>query len=329
VRAGIHALSLLSVPLNVQVVRSLEEGPLSLTDLRRRTGSPPQTTLRTQTRMLARSGIVERREQQGFPGGVEYELTRAGDEFAWVADRLQSWLDIAPDGPMELGEAGARGAIKALIGGWSSAIVRALAARPLALTELDRLISNLNYPSLERRLGAMRLVGQLERCEVTGRGTPYRVTAWLRQGTAPILSAALWERRHRLPPDLVGPMTRLDAEAAFLLMVPTLTLAPGVNGRCRLVVELRRGVDDEVAGVLLEVMEGRVVSCVSDLKGEVDAWLAGSTGAWLRSIVTRDRDQLEPGGDAEFAWTVLRGIKEQGKMALSAVAKATPDGHFP
>ncbi len=38
-------------------------------------------------------------------------------------------------------------------------MLRALAAGSLSLTELDRLIGALSYPSLERRLVAMRLAG--------------------------------------------------------------------------------------------------------------------------------------------------------------------------
>ena len=41
-------------------------------------------------------------------------------------------------------------------------MMRALAARPLSLTELDSLISDLSYPALERRLSSMRIAGLVE-----------------------------------------------------------------------------------------------------------------------------------------------------------------------
>ncbi len=45
-------------------------------------------------------------------------------------------------------------------------------------------ISSLSYPSLERRLAAMRLAGLIEARPGNGRGTPYAVTDWLRRGIA-------------------------------------------------------------------------------------------------------------------------------------------------
>ena len=61
--------------------------------------------------------------------------------------------DNAPEGPLALGSSTAKSAIKALVEGWGTNMIRALAARPLSLTELNGLISGLSYPSLERRLG--------------------------------------------------------------------------------------------------------------------------------------------------------------------------------
>ena len=104
--------------------------------------------------------------------------------------------------------------IKALVGGWSSAIVRALASKPFTLTELSRLIKGLNYPTLERRLAAMRFARQIEAAPNEDRGRPYAVTAWLRRGVAPVAMAARWEREHLR--EGTGVITNLDAEALFL-----------------------------------------------------------------------------------------------------------------
>jgi DNA-binding HxlR family transcriptional regulator len=190
------------------------------------------------------------------------------------------------------------------VDGWSTAIVRALAARPLTLTELNKLITGTSYPSLERRLGAMRLAGQIEACSGPSRGTPYAATAWLRRAVAPLFAAARWEREFAAAES--APLSRIDFEAAFLLSAPLLALPDDSSGRCRLAVVSRNG-DGEpsVAGAMLSVEEGRVVSCVSRLPGEASAWVAGSPAAWIPALIDHQAEQLELGGDCELARAVV------------------------
>ncbi len=201
---------------------------------------------------------------------------------------------------------GARSAIKALLGGWSSSVVRALAARPMTLTELSRVITEVSYPSLERRLGAMRLAGQIEPCAGNGRGRPYRVTDWLRRAVAPLAAAAGWERRF-----LAGratPIGRLDVEAAFLLTIPRLALPRHLSGTCRLAVDLVKGGEHRLAGVSLAVREGAVVSCTSRLNGEVEALVTGAPPAWLRAVFDRDPSQLDRSGDNGLVEEVVANL---------------------
>ena len=76
---------------------------------------------------------------------------------------VEAWLAQAPQGSIPLGSEPAKGAIRALVGGWGSTMLRALAARPLSLTELSSVITgSLSYPALERRSRAMRAARQLE-----------------------------------------------------------------------------------------------------------------------------------------------------------------------
>jgi DNA-binding HxlR family transcriptional regulator len=307
VRAGTHALNLLSVPLNVHVLKALEEEPRSLIDLRRAVGSPPQTTMRSHLRALTGFGILERRRQSEFPGSVDYELARPGRDLLIVAEVLQAWLVDSPQGPLSLGGVAAKSSVKALVEGWSSAIVRALAARPLSLTDLNRLISGLNYPSLERRLAAMRLAGQIEAKPGKTRATPYTVSAWLRNSVAPLAAAARWERQH-LPEDTT-PIARIDIESAFLLAVPLVSLSTEASGICRLAVEVRNGGrEPALAGVLVGVEEGRVVSCVSKLEGQADAWISGNVSSWIRAVIEQEISGLEVGGEHDLGWRILEGL---------------------
>ncbi len=309
-RAGSCALSLLSAPLCVHVLQALEQQPSSLIDLRRAVGSPPETTMRGQLRALTEIGVLERHRQHGFPGSVAYKLARSGRELLEVGQVLQTWLAGSPDGPLGLGSIAAKSAIKALVEGWSSAIVRALAAKPLSLTELNRLISGITYPSLERRLGAMRLAGQIGACpSAVGRGTPYAATEWLRHSIAPMAAATSWEGRHVA--SVVAPTSRLDVEAGLLLAVPLITLESDQSGLCRLAVELRDGDGEHrLAGVTVGVREGQLTSCTCRLEGEASAWAVGSIPAWLSAVTVQDANALEVGGDCHLAMALLDGLHE-------------------
>lgn len=299
-RAGAHALSLLSVPLNVQVLLALESESRPLSEVRKAAGLPPPTTMRGHLRNLTEIGVLQRSRRDDFPGTVDLTLGPAGRELLSVVGALKVWLSAAPGGPVQLGTPAAKSAIKALVEGWSHRIIRAVAARPLSLTELDGLISSLSYPSLERRLAAMRDAGQLVSCQTTGRGTPYAATEWLRRAIGPLAAGALWERTQI--PARSAPIGRLDVEAAFLLAAPMLTLPSHVSGTCRLAVDMRGGRDQGHAGVVIDIRAGEVVSCSSRLSGPVDAAVTGSTRAWLRAISHREAGRLEQvGGAREFA----------------------------
>jgi DNA-binding HxlR family transcriptional regulator len=307
VRAGAHGLSLLAAPLNVQVIEALAEEPLSLFDLRLAVGSPPQTTMRGHLRALTDTGILERHRQNDFPGSIDYELTRSGRELIAVGQTLQGWLAEAPNGPFQLGTPAAKSAIKALVDGWSSALVRALAAKPLSLTELSSVITGLSYPSLERRLAALRLSGQVARCTGRGGRTPYAVTEWLRRALAPLTASARWERQHVAAE--TPSMKRIDVEAMFLLGLPLVQLPGGQSGTCRLAVELQSvNGDHRLAGVLVRLEQGKVVSCATLLEGEAGAWVSGSAPGWLRAVVDRDCGDLEVGGECDLALTLIAGI---------------------
>lgn len=305
-RAGTQALSLLAVPLNVHVLEALREEPSSLIDLRRAVGSPPPTTARGYLRTLSKTNVVVRRRRNEFPRTVDYELAGPGRDLLAVAGVLERWLALAPHGALEPGTRPAKSAIKALVDGWATNMMRALAARQLSLTELSGLIAKISYPALERRVTAMRLAGLIEACPGGGRSTPYMVTEWLRRSIAPLAAAMRWERVHVREES--RPLGRRDAEALFLLATPLLQLDSDAEGACRLAVELSNGEERLTGGVTVEVRGGRVTSCVSRLDGEADAWVLGRSGAWLDAIVDGDTDRLELGGDLRFARAIAEGL---------------------
>jgi DNA-binding HxlR family transcriptional regulator len=295
------------VPLNVQVLEALDSKPTPLPDLRRAVGHPPVTTMRSYVRNLTSLDVIERHREDDFPGSVSYTITKSGQHLLTVAKVLRQWLEDAPDGHMDLEDRAAKSVIRALVDGWDVGIVRALAARSLALTELDRLIVNSSYPALERRLTAMRHVGLLESDpHRNGRVARCQVTPWLRHAVAPLTAAVGWERQ--CIPEKSSAPSRLDAEAAFLLAVPLLDLPSDMKGACRLAVEFRRGPDLEFAGVMVTVQEGRISSCVTRIEGEPDAWAVGSTLDWFRWLRNGDASCIEIGGDASLAAVFEKGL---------------------
>jgi DNA-binding HxlR family transcriptional regulator len=308
-RAGVKALTLLASPLNALILKALSDGPMGLAELTQAVGVPPPTTMRMHLRAFGELGVVERRQQREFPQPVEYELGRAGIGLLGVADALEVWLQRSPQGPMSLGSGPAKSSTKALAEGWSSAIIRALASRPLALTELSRLISGLSYPSLERRLNTMRLAGLIERCASDGRrARPYEVSRWLRSSVLPLTAAARWERKHLR--EETSAIQRIDVEAAFLLTLPLVKAQARETGLCRLTVDTSSGSQHRQAGVLVEVEDGAVASCVTRLDSRVTASASGSVSTWMKAVRDRDLSRMEVHGDRSLVNSLIAGMNQ-------------------
>jgi DNA-binding HxlR family transcriptional regulator len=304
-RTGGQVLSLFSTALHGLVLRALADGPMRLSDLRKEVGGPPQTTLRGHLGNLIGMGALEKRSRDGKPNMVDNALTPTGMELLFVADVLERWLAGAPDEALELESEAGKAAIKALISGWSSTMLRALAARPFSLTELDNLISAFTYPALERRLSAMHLAGLVAATESDGKGTPYAVTDWLRQGVAPLLAAARCERRHL--PGETAPLTRIDIEALLLLAAPLVALPGRTTGVSQLIVE--NGEDASWrAGVRVTIERGKVVGYSSKLEVSSPTSIRGSASGWFDGIVAGDSARLQIEGDRALGTAMVADL---------------------
>jgi DNA-binding HxlR family transcriptional regulator len=305
-RAGSLALSVLATPLNFLILKALSAHPMRLAELRKKTGLPAQTTLRGHLANLAELGVLRKRPTQQMPYAVENELTPMGRELLTVAERLQLWLGQAPEGPIPLESGAAKGAVKALVDGWGSRMIGALAVRSLSLTELDSSISALSYPSLERRLSSMRIAGLVEAQPGNGAGTPYAVTEWARRGVVPIAAASHCELAHLGPRR--APVTQGDIETAFLLATPLVGLAEPVAGLCQLEVEPTAGYVPRPTGVQVVIEDGAVVSCVSRLVPDPPAYAIGSAVKWFSAISHGRIADLRFGGSGRIAEDVVAGL---------------------
>jgi DNA-binding HxlR family transcriptional regulator len=312
VRAGGTVLSLLAGPLCAPILRAHLEGPLRLPDLRERIGGAAQTTLRGQVGNLRDIGALERHVRSGMPYTVENELTDVGRGILAVADLLEAWLSRAPQGPIAFGSEPAKGAIRALVAGWGSTILRALAARPLSLTELDSVIPDISYPALERRLSAMRAARQVEAMSSPdSQAKPYAVTEWTRQAVGPLVAAGRCECEYLA--EATEPLTRIDIEAAFLLAVPLVELPESAGGPCVLAVGNASGDEpvERLTGVDVEVEGGEVISCVSRLESASSAGTraTGTVESWVTAILEGRLDGLRlTGSDAELARALVEGM---------------------
>ena len=305
-RAGSLALSLLAVPLNAAILEALAKGSKSLVALRRLGDAPPTTTMRKHLQTLARAGVVEPRGRDGFTNSASFGLTPAGQELLEVAAVLKGWLAAAPGRELEFGSVDAAGAIATLVDGWSTGIVRLLAARPLSAAELDRIVKSRDLAWLERRLRAMSLAGLTDPSPGADGQEHHQPTRWLRQAIAPLAAAAQWERKTGL--EGATPISRLDVEAAFLLSTPLVQLSPQIEGSCRLVVEVHPGADSRHAGAVVTVERGRVALCTTRIHGQVDSWVAGAPSSWLHAVIDGEPECLESGGSDRLSAAVLQGL---------------------
>jgi DNA-binding HxlR family transcriptional regulator len=262
--------------------------------------------MRSHLRDLTAIGVVERQRARGFSGVVEYRLTDTGREFLAICEPLGGWLATSPRDDVSLGTAAAQRTVKALVAGWTTGMLRVLAARPLSLTQLDRVVRSLAYPALERRLAAMRLAGLVEpAAERDQWGTPYVVTDWLRAAVVPLIAACRWERS-RLP-RTAPPMTARDVEALFLLALPLADLPPTISGTCQLAVRSPSRPGSAV-GVLAEIRDGTVEGAQTRLEAIADARVLGSSAAWFAALLDQDVGGLKLGGDADLGSEVAAGL---------------------
>jgi DNA-binding HxlR family transcriptional regulator len=297
-RAGSQVLSLFENPLNSRILEAHADGPLRLTQLLERITWCAETTLRVAISNLCDVGALKKETISDSPHAVGTALTPAGDEMLLVADRLASWLARCPKGPIPPDSEIAKGAIKALAAGWTSALMRVLADGPFTLTQMDNLLPGITYPSLERRVSKMRATGLIEIVKGEGRGTPYVATDWLRWAMAPLCLAGRCERRHM--DGISGPVTNVEVEAAFLLSLPLTPLPSEANGACMLAIQTDPLEPDDsdrrLAGVTIAVRRGEVVSCVPEVEGEPTTWAVGTPEDWLDAVIDGKLGGLRIGG---------------------------------
>lgn len=307
-RAGGRTLTLLGNPRYFLILKSLAESAKGQRDLRRDAGFPAQSTLRGHLEGLEKARVISRRRRDSFSATLEYELTDPGRELLGVATSLGRWLAAAPRRPIELGSDPVKAAIKGLVEGWSATVLTTLAAEPLSLTELDKRIAAVSYPTLERCLDTMRLAEQLEVGERTPRGTPYAVTGWLRRGVGPLTLGARWEHRHQ--PEGVASIEPSDIDGALMLGGPLFELSGEVSGVCQLAVKIPDGKRQRRSLGFVEVQCGKIKFRAVYPQVKPDAWASGTTDTWFAAVIDADKSGLKMSGNRELAEAVFDGLHQ-------------------
>ncbi len=312
-RAGSRALSAFARVLNAKVLEAHTDGPLRPAELETKLGWAAKASLRVATATLCELGALSSVEPVEARRAAATQLTEAGEDLLAVAGALERWLSQSPFGPLPLWDTAGRGAVRALVAGWESTIVGAVAEEPRSLSELNSEIPEQSYPSLKRRLSRLRSASLVEPVNGRRRSPAHTATEWLRGAVGPLSMAGRWERRHAA--EQAPPLTRQEIEAALLLALPLVTLPSEASGDCVLAAPAAEAGDGEaetsLAAVTLVVEKGRVVSSSSGAAPTPTTWALGTPDAWLDAMIDGNHDSLRlRGSHSALAVAAIRGIHE-------------------
>jgi hypothetical protein len=245
----------------------------------------------------------------GEPIGPDTLLqpTPAGNEVPFVGAVLADWLRRCPQGPLEQGPESGR-QMAALLGGWASMTIHALAGGPRSAAQVCEAIQVIDREAIDARIDSMLATGLLEQAPGEDPdGEPLvRATEWLRRAVAPLAVAARMELR--FPPGDTAPIAALDVEAALQLTLPLLKLPRRFRGACSLAVELAEGVAGSPAGVTARIEDGSVVACKRGLDPNAQVAVSGDTGAWLDAVIDRRTERISSSGERRLAKRILREL---------------------
>ncbi len=248
----------------------------------------------------ARAGTLVLPELPGSSGGSERRR--------FAAALLVRWLAECPDGPLSPSHE-ARPVLTALVDGWDSTAIHALAGGPVTVGDVAEAIG---APRLEPAAAALREMQQTELVELLpepGGDPRFAPTEWLRLAIGPLAATALVEIEE--PPAGAVPIDRFDIEAAFRLSLPLIPrLDPEISHLCRLIVTMPDRRADQ-GGVVALIERGEVASVSSDLTIHSPTFAGGSPQAWIETLIDPSKPQLSAGGNLEVLGAIVAGLHEQ------------------
>lgn len=110
-----------------------------------------------------------------------------------------------------------------------------------------------------------------------------------------------------------GPITDIEVEASFLLVLPLVPLRDSARGTCMLAVRtIPTGSNEEeppLTGVTVEVRGGKVASCIAAVAPEPGTWAVGFPETWLDAVIDGKIVDLRIGGaDPQLALDLVTGL---------------------
>ncbi len=247
----------------------------------------------------ARAGTLVLPELAGSSGGSEKRR--------FAAARLERWLAECPEGPLAPSHE-ASPVLTALVDGWDSTAIHALAAGPVTVGDVAEAIG---APRLEPAAAALREMQDTDLVELLpepGEDPRFVPTEWLRRSIGPLGATALLEIEER--PEGARPIDRFDVEAAFRLTLPLIGgLDPELSHQCRLIVTMpdRRAGQ---SGVLALIEQGEITSVSSDLTINSPTFASGPPLAWIETLIDPSKPQLSTGGNLEALAGIVEGLHE-------------------
>lgn len=300
---GSNLLSIFARGLNASVLRAHAEGPLNSAALEERLGWAAEASLRATTAELCDLGTLAREGRQP----IVTELTPSGRDLVALADALERWLSHSPFGALDLTDSAARGTVRALVAGWDSRIVQALAEGPRRLADLSRELDEHSYPALKRRFAKLRTAALVECLDGMARSPEYGATDLLRRAAGPLSLAARWEVDHAASTHL----DERDLEAMLLLALPLVSL-PRLNGSCLLVIARPpspTGNSLSPTAIRLDVENGRIAEVGLTIAATSETWALASTEAWLYALTSGETSMLRVrGADVRIVKAAVEGI---------------------
>ena len=285
-RAGALTVGLLSEAINVQIMRAMSGGfnALNIPEDYKGEALPHRH--------------VEPHERVDPAAEQKYVLSPAGRARLPTADAIELWLLKAPRGPLAYEDRRAKRAIELVSEAWGRGLVHAFAAGPTGTADA---IARGEMPSraAKRLLAKLHRAGLAEVVPGPGGAQLHAPTEWLRRAVGPLMPAARVESGDR--PAGARRVDALDVEAAMQLAMPLVRLGDEARGTCRLVVRLGPAGRRYPAGVTVDVREGRILSCESELESDADAEAVGELGAWFSALIDQRPKRLKFEGDRRLA----------------------------
>lgn len=253
--------------------------------------------------------LLEPANPDDDPDDVETPMraTPAGREVPLIGAALSRWYERCPSGTVVSG-VGSGDVLAPLLSGWVSTVVHSVAAGPRSAAEIEATVGVLPAELVAGNIEQL-CVRELFRAvapQRPGEEQRYEPTEWLRLAVAPLAAAARMELRH--PREDTAPIAAADAEAILRLALPLARIPQSLSGSCSLSVELDEGVIGSPVELTVRIDEGSIVACEPGSDPEADAWIAGTTGEWLDTVIESEARPVRSGGDWRIPRDLLGGL---------------------